>query len=572
MSRYQPLSKNLRQLLMASATGAALLTALPAARAIEPAQHRSPNQNSSVVAPASHDSVGDRLKSFYGKAKAKVTQPFTQQHQPSAQTPPKRNFFDKLVGRIKGENSPPQAPPQDPGMYYPTASGTNHLQPVSPPAGSARQPAAIPPKPLANLPSQPGQVALPNPVTMTEEPRQFPADDSSDHASSTAPPLPSLFAAEPPSPKAFEATEQKPVPHPFDRFAGQPDQLPVIQPKGGTAAQPPLTASHGITREQFEAFENALEPQSQPDPGQFAPPVLRSSVGRPVLDLEEVLTDAKKSEASMVVNVVEPQIPDIAPLPAAVDIPMPDPVLDSFFPNDNSSIPPSPDAFPEESLSLDAPPAATLEAAASTEQAPLPPAIEDEVEEPHTGLALEKNLFEDLPLPPVAGADLPPSETLTAAPGLVQLEPTATKTPSVSTELPASPPKLEASVDKTKEQSQTDLEQKIASRAASGLKGFCPVALRDQRELLDGNEKFLAVFGGKEYTFSSPQALEKFLANPEKYAPARNGQDVIHHALTGENMEGSLDHAVWYKGQLFLFNSVETMETFMAAPVKDPFK
>jgi YHS domain-containing protein len=60
--------------------------------------------------------------------------------------------------------------------------------------------------------------------------------------------------------------------------------------------------------------------------------------------------------------------------------------------------------------------------------------------------------------------------------------------------------------------------------------------------------------------------MEKFLAEPAKYAPAAGGCDVLHLALTGEELEGSLDHAVWYKGRLYLFADVETMETFVAAP------
>ena len=39
-----------------------------------------------------------------------------------------------------------------------------------------------------------------------------------------------------------------------------------------------------------------------------------------------------------------------------------------------------------------------------------------------------------------------------------------------------------------------------------------------------------------------------------------------NQALTGEELEGSLDHAAWFQGRLYLFASAETMETFVSAP------
>lgn len=113
---------------------------------------------------------------------------------------------------------------------------------------------------------------------------------------------------------------------------------------------------------------------------------------------------------------------------------------------------------------------------------------------------------------------------------------------------------------------QSKLELIASRQGMSGLKGFCPVKLRDSRDLVDVNTQFTATFNGKSYAFSSGEALDDFLKAPEKYAPAARGSDVIHLSLTGEELEGSLDHAVWYKGRLYLFTSAETMETFVAAP------
>jgi len=115
----------------------------------------------------------------------------------------------------------------------------------------------------------------------------------------------------------------------------------------------------------------------------------------------------------------------------------------------------------------------------------------------------------------------------------------------------------------------SDKLQKIAERSElTGLKGFCPVALRDHRELKDARPSFQAEFNGDYYNFSSAEALAKFKADPETYAPAAGGQDVVLAASEGTSREGSLDRAVWYRNKLYLFSSKDSHEAFVASPKK----
>lgn len=116
------------------------------------------------------------------------------------------------------------------------------------------------------------------------------------------------------------------------------------------------------------------------------------------------------------------------------------------------------------------------------------------------------------------------------------------------------------------ERTQAKMEMIAARKGLRGLKGFCPVALRDHRDLVDAQSQYRVVYNEKTYYLASSEAVSAFHSDPAKYAPAARGSDVIHLAITGEELEGSLDHAVWYKGRLYLFSSVETMETFVAAP------
>lgn len=55
---------------------------------------------------------------------------------------------------------------------------------------------------------------------------------------------------------------------------------------------------------------------------------------------------------------------------------------------------------------------------------------------------------------------------------------------------------------------------RIAARHnATGLKGFCPVMLRDHRELVDARETFRASYKGREYLLSSAEAVAAFQGN-----------------------------------------------------------
>jgi YHS domain-containing protein len=107
---------------------------------------------------------------------------------------------------------------------------------------------------------------------------------------------------------------------------------------------------------------------------------------------------------------------------------------------------------------------------------------------------------------------------------------------------------------------------RIASRSGTGLKGFCPVMLRDFRELVDVQSDVSVIFRSREYWFSSEEAKAAFLADPDKYAPAADGIDLVHFNQTGEEQEGVLDYSVWYRGRLYLFATAEAKTTFQTSP------
>ena len=132
--------------------------------------------------------------------------------------------------------------------------------------------------------------------------------------------------------------------------------------------------------------------------------------------------------------------------------------------------------------------------------------------------------------------------------------------PLETAEEPKSEPQEDAHEDKLKRLAQRE--------AMSGFKGFCPVALRDRRDLIDTDSEITSSFEGKTYEFSTVDAKDSFEADPGKYAPTHRGNDVI--VLTEGNVElkGTLENAVWFKDRLYLFSSAATLETFVGNPAK----
>ena len=101
---------------------------------------------------------------------------------------------------------------------------------------------------------------------------------------------------------------------------------------------------------------------------------------------------------------------------------------------------------------------------------------------------------------------------------------------------------------------------------ADGLKGFCPVAIRDDRRLTAARDEFSFEYQSQVYRFCSAEALAKFQANPELYAPMAGGLDVVAVRQGSAVANGSLDHAVWFRHRLHLFSTLENLAVFRAAP------
>lgn len=139
---------------------------------------------------------------------------------------------------------------------------------------------------------------------------------------------------------------------------------------------------------------------------------------------------------------------------------------------------------------------------------------------------------------------------------------TSQVTPPPSTPGAISPP--DSAVDP-----QIEKMRRIRERfGMKGLKGFCPVTLHDERELVDARPEFHFTHRSQKFHFATAEAREKFEANPSKYAPAAYGADVVALCRDKDVVEGTLDFAAWFKGRLYLFGTQANYEVFISAPTK----
>lgn len=143
--------------------------------------------------------------------------------------------------------------------------------------------------------------------------------------------------------------------------------------------------------------------------------------------------------------------------------------------------------------------------------------------------------------------------------------------PSVEEEAPkiAAKPTEPSSLDGIEDEATREKMKKIRDRdGMKGLKGFCPVTLHDERDLVDAKTEFHATHRGQKFHFASAEAKQKFEGDPSTYAPAAYGADVVALTRDKDVIEGSLDFAAWFKGRLYLFGTQDAHDEFVANPVQ----
>lgn len=112
-------------------------------------------------------------------------------------------------------------------------------------------------------------------------------------------------------------------------------------------------------------------------------------------------------------------------------------------------------------------------------------------------------------------------------------------------------------------QSNTD---GASDAAESGLRGVCLVTLYEEKRIVPVGLEFTAEYQSQKFQFKSAAALEKFKADPQRFAPAAGGLDVVSVRNERRVVPGSLAFSLWYRHQLYLFSSRENADAFRRDP------
>lgn len=96
--------------------------------------------------------------------------------------------------------------------------------------------------------------------------------------------------------------------------------------------------------------------------------------------------------------------------------------------------------------------------------------------------------------------------------------------------------------------------------------GFCAVTLKNDRIWLKGNMKYGAYHRGRTFLFAGREQQKLFLANPDAYSPVFSGMDVVKMIDENQKVEGSRKFGFEYRDAFYLFSNQQTMERFAANP------
>lgn len=99
-----------------------------------------------------------------------------------------------------------------------------------------------------------------------------------------------------------------------------------------------------------------------------------------------------------------------------------------------------------------------------------------------------------------------------------------------------------------------------------GLRGYSPVALVANRQWVRGSRQMAWSYKGIVYYLASAEEFRRFKENPDRYAPQVMGCDPVILDITDRAVPGDIRFAAFYEGELYLFVSTKSRETFSKDP------
>jgi YHS domain-containing protein len=98
------------------------------------------------------------------------------------------------------------------------------------------------------------------------------------------------------------------------------------------------------------------------------------------------------------------------------------------------------------------------------------------------------------------------------------------------------------------------------------LGGYCPVELSRSGRWVLGDLRWTVVHQGWIYRLSGAEQRQQFLADPDRFAPANSGSDVVLLAEKNRVVPGRTAHCAIYGGRLYMFSSADTQTEFNRHP------
>jgi len=104
-----------------------------------------------------------------------------------------------------------------------------------------------------------------------------------------------------------------------------------------------------------------------------------------------------------------------------------------------------------------------------------------------------------------------------------------------------------------------------------GLDGYCPVQLSDDMKAnlyrwTLGDRRWGAIHRGRTYLFAGPEQQQRFLADPDRYAPVLSGNDVVIAVEQGQAVFGRREHGLLFGSQVYLFADEASLDKFSKNP------
>lgn len=131
----------------------------------------------------------------------------------------------------------------------------------------------------------------------------------------------------------------------------------------------------------------------------------------------------------------------------------------------------------------------------------------------------------------------------------------------------ARPAKSEADTTEKAKPLDGETESEVTD-ADFAMDGYCPVTIHQRNIWVRGSFQYQAEFQGKLYLLAGEAEKKRFEMSPEEFAPAIGGECVVSKVDDGQEVPGSIYHAVFdpESKRMFLFAGADQKTAFNKSP------